>query len=195
MPSYNYGLLGSLLFVGVLLTIIPLPALADLYGRKKIYTATMVAELCVHALMVYNSNLNFHYFLIICTGMAFAGRVLVGLNLLIEFMHCKIWQENVVNFGNWNESLFSLFMVGYYKFVSNNWLGLFNSFFFMGLAGFLLVVIYVPESPRFLYSQGRYAEARNVIIKVALFNGVTRDPETGIDLKSFKFEKEIALIN
>jgi hypothetical protein len=89
MPNYKYGLLGSYLFVGILVTILPLPALSDLYGRKKIFLTTFFLELIVHISMVFNNNLDVQYFLIILTGMAFAGRVVVGLNLILEFMHTK----------------------------------------------------------------------------------------------------------
>ena len=48
---------------------------------------------------------------------------------------------------------------------------------------FVLCLVYLPESPRFLYSQRRFNEAREVVEKIAITNGV--------DMQGIRFKVEI----
>ena len=48
---------------------------------------------------------------------------------------------------------------------------------------FVLCSVYLPESPRFLYSQKRFNEARAVIEKIAITNGV--------DMQGIRFKAEM----
>ena len=54
------------------------------------------------------------------------------------------------------------------------------------------MVQFIPESPRFLYANKRYDEAREVLKKVAKFNGVKITP---LEISSIVFDTEIELDN
>jgi len=41
----------------------------------------------------------------------------------------------------------------------------------------IFTILYVPESPKFLYSLGRFDEARASLLQVALINGTSVDLE------------------
>jgi len=41
VPNLKVGMLGSCFFIGIIISIIPVPALSDRYGRRSIYLATM----------------------------------------------------------------------------------------------------------------------------------------------------------
>mgnify|MGYP006893287715 CR=1 FL=1 len=43
--------------------------------------------------------------------------------------------------------------------------------------GILFVITYLQESPKFLYSKGRFDEARASLIKIAKFNGSEKKDE------------------
>ena len=46
-PHFKVGLIGSCYFIGIIITILPVPMLSDMYGRKTIYLASLVV--CVLA--------------------------------------------------------------------------------------------------------------------------------------------------
>ena len=194
-PPYQIGFLGSCYFIGVLFTIIPIPALSDLYGRHKIFVFTMVIQIVVQILLIFNNSLKLAYFYMILCGMTFAGKNIVGFNLILEFMHNQSWQESVILFYMFVEPIFSGYLTCYYKFISKNWLPLHLQYLALAIINTALVAYYVPESPRFLFSQGLFGRARASILRMAEFNGVSHDDDSGTPLKNFRFEKEIALMN
>lgn len=65
----------------------------------------------------------------------------------------------------------------------------------LAVASTLFIIVYFPESPKYLYSKGQFVEARESIQKIAVFNGVTHHLRTGFVFKQFKFEKEVEVLN
>lgn len=49
----------------------------------------------------------------------------------------------------------------------------------------LFTILYVPESPKYLHSIGKYDEARESLRIMAVFNGVGVDIEKGFKYESF----------
>lgn len=94
-----------------------------------------------------------------------------------------------------SDAFFGGYLTTYYKFISNDWLPLHLQYLALAIVNTVLVVLYVPESPRYLFASGLFERARGSILKMAEFNGVSHDEGSGIQLKNFRFEKEIAIIN
>ena len=86
-PHFKVGLIGSCYFIGIIITILPVPLLSDIYGRKTIYLASLI--LCVFAqfALIINSSIDVAFGLYVLLGMTFPGRNVVGLTYLLEFMH------------------------------------------------------------------------------------------------------------
>lgn len=64
----------------------------------------------------------------------------------------------------------------YFRFVSNDWRWL-----YLGLAILLIALavpgmLWMPESPKFLYENKRFAECKAVLLKMGRFNGVKHQP-------------------
>jgi hypothetical protein len=57
----------------------------------------------------------------------------------------------------------------------------------------IYAMIWVPESPKWLHSIGRYKEARESLYQVALFNGTSVDLVTQSRYDDFLFEQEAGI--
>jgi len=110
LPHYKVGLLGSCFFIGIILTIIPVPALADKHGRKNIYVASLIVSLCAQAAFMVNTRLDVAYMLMIVVGMTFPGKSIVGLNMGLEFLHLNSWQETTVSAFMFTECFATILM-------------------------------------------------------------------------------------
>ena len=76
------------------------------------------------------------------------------------------------------EAVVSLLICVYFDTISKNWIPL---MFFR-----FIYVYFMPETPRFLVSQKKFVEAREVFAKMARFNRTT------VDTSVFVFENEVA---
>ena len=83
-PQYEVGLLGSCYFIGVIISIIPVPYYSDIIGRRSIFLASMIFSMSAEAILIYSKNIECAFFLMIFLGMCFSGKNVVGLNLLNE---------------------------------------------------------------------------------------------------------------
>ena len=72
------------------------------------------------------------------------------------------------------EGLSLLFVGLYFLYVTKDW-----RYWYLGITVIQLVIIagllWLPESPDFLFAKGRFAESRDVILRIARFNGLGPD--------------------
>jgi len=88
-PRWRIGLIGTIYFVGIMTTIILTPWLADMYGRKwNVVINYYVFMVAVVGVMLSNTIEELYVFIFIC-GATFAGRVIVSMNFLLEFITAK----------------------------------------------------------------------------------------------------------
>ena len=69
----------------------------------------------------------------------------------------------------------------YFGYISKYWWP-YNAFCVSGLVMITILLVFIPESPCFLYEKGRYEKARKSLTTVARYNGVVLSP--------FKFDVE-----
>ena len=86
---YKVGLLGSSFFVGVIVTIYIVPAIADQIGRRLPFICTMVVTVIAQFYLMLTSSLDHALITMVILGMTFPGKNIVGLNYLLEFMMKK----------------------------------------------------------------------------------------------------------
>jgi hypothetical protein len=85
-PKSKVGLLGSIYFVGMLFGLAFVPTLSDKYGRRWPFLATMILSFIAQAGLMITNNLNIAICWMFLIGCTFAGKNIVGLNYLLEFI-------------------------------------------------------------------------------------------------------------
>ena len=85
-PKWRIGLIGSFFWIGVLVTMIPVTWIADKYGRKLVVMISYVIFMIAVIGIMLASDINMLYFLLFVCGATLAGRVVVSINYVIEFI-------------------------------------------------------------------------------------------------------------
>lgn len=83
-PKWRIGLLGASFFLGIIATMIPVPAWADSKGRRNVFILTMIVSIISAIGLLLCNSLEWAYFFMFLNGTTFAGKIIVGLNYLIE---------------------------------------------------------------------------------------------------------------
>jgi len=102
-------------------------------------------------------------------GFSLAGRCFVGYIYASEFMQIN----HVSYFASFLLGFDGLTLFGatiFFRFVSVNWKLYQACYLVMLFAGTIPIMFYFPETPKFMHNLGRYAEARQIIAKIAKFN-------------------------
>ena len=89
-PKWRIGLIGSVYYAGVMTTVIPIPWLADLYGRKYFATVGYIVYIFAVIGLMGCHDLNWAYFYLFICGATFGARVIVVTNFIIEYFWIKL---------------------------------------------------------------------------------------------------------
>ena len=79
------GLIGTVFFVGVIVSMLIVPPLADWYGRKIIVLISFFISCAGQTGLLFTNNLYEAYVYQFLIGASFAGRIIVGLSYVLEF--------------------------------------------------------------------------------------------------------------
>ncbi|XP_070608221.1 solute carrier family 22 member 15-like isoform X1 [Erythrolamprus reginae] len=169
--AYKVNLASSLYFGGLLIGNILFGPLSDKLGRKPIYQAGLFLDVIFGYVSAFAPNYETFAASRFFVGITNGGMSLVSFVLTQEYVGKSFWAMT----GSLTNLTFAFgiaayALLGYYirdwrllAFVSNS-PGVF----------FFLLSFMLPESPRWLYSQGRTAEAELVLQYMALQNGKDR---------------------
>lgn len=169
------GLVGSVFFAGMLVGAWGFGALADRFGRRTVFLATILLN-AVFALLsaaapTFPALLAFRF----VTGAAVGGTLPVDYAIMAEFLPKRergrflVYLESFWAVGTIAIALLAWAIVPRAGAAAWRWIFLVNAL--PGLLG-LLVRLWVPESPRYLLLRGREAEAREALQRVARMNRV-----------------------
>ena len=187
-PDIMIGLIGSLFLVGIVIGCSTLTRLGDVYGRKPIYIVGLLMHMICMVSILTTTSVIFSYFLLFVFGLSVTSRYYVGYTYNIEMQpksHAVLVSTTMFIF----ESFVYIFISLFFWFVSDQWklLQIPN----LVLASFGTVCLFfMPESPRFLVSQRRFDEARQVFRYIGLKNGLSAEKISEL-LDDFKFEGEL----
>lgn len=88
-PKWKTGLIGSSLWIGWVVSLLFLPRLADVYGRRWVYAVGMWLLLPVMVATLLNHSLDVMIVCIFCQGFLSTVRVSIGFVYMMEFVAKK----------------------------------------------------------------------------------------------------------
>jgi putative MFS transporter len=181
------GLLGTALFVGMMCGAWGWGAITDRIGRRPGFVLTILIDSLFGLLSAFAPGYRSLLLLRALTGFGIGGTLPVDYAITSEFLPRQVR-------GRWLVYLESFWAVGTLiaaglawlivpRFPEAGWRLLFAA---SALPGLIVVWVrrVIPESPRYLLVQGREAEARAVVERVAR--------ENGVDLGAFRLKAEPA---
>ncbi|XP_070790028.1 organic cation/carnitine transporter 2-like isoform X2 [Pituophis catenifer annectens] len=169
----------SLLFVGVLLGSFISGQLSDRFGRKNVLFVTMGIQTAFSFIQVFSTSWEMFSVLFLIVGMGQISNYVAAFVLGAEILGKSIR----IIYGTLGVCIFYAFgymMLPLGAYFIRDWRLLLMALTIPGLLYFPLWW-YIPESPRWLLSQGRIQEAEDIIRKAAERNHVIA-PEVIFDL-------------
>ena len=145
-------MLGSSYFIGWCLTLLWVPRLGDLLGRKKLFWACMLCQTFLYVAMLFTKSLIGMTFIIGGFGVFNSIRVNIGFVYLMELLPKKA-QTPVTTVWSTSMTLIYLFGTIWLWKIGKHTQG----FQVVGLVWTIIsfvLVTWLPESPRFLVSSG-----------------------------------------
>lgn len=161
------GFLGAFFFIGFALSSAVIPRIADLYGRKRIYTFSMVLNLLFGVFLFFSKSIYFSIFSFFFIGVSSGGRVVVGTMYVNEFLPERN-QSFIITLLLALDASQLLFEAIYYYYF-RDWEPLFMFFIFFYVM-VVLAVLQLPESPKYLYAKKKFDEARLSLQTIAYHN-------------------------
>lgn len=168
-PSWKVGLIGASWFIGWSCTLLWLPRLADIYGRKRLFCAGMLTISFLYVGILVTHSLNTMIALFFLTGALSSIRTQIGWVYWNEFFPSRL-QNKLGTFYNMTDATVYMFATLYFWAGVKNWI-------YFALIGQVLAIFsaissyFLPESPRYLLATKRYAALILVLEKIAKFNG------------------------
>ena len=147
-PGWKIALMGSMVFVGWVITLPIIPRISDLYSRKKIFILGMWLDVALFIAIFLCKSLDLMIAITFMFGLATTIRVNVGFVYMMELMPKRL-QGFYSSAYNTLEGSVLLLATLYFWFVSKHW-------FYFSLIGFSFAIysgvsaFFVPESPRLL---------------------------------------------
>ncbi|XP_013421095.1 organic cation transporter protein [Lingula anatina] len=163
-------------FVGSLL----FGQLSDLFGRKKPHFLAIVGGSIIGVAQAFATSWVVFAVCRFCSGVFTAGTIVVGGLYGIEYLGPK-YRHIPMTFGLWTS--FSLLLLAFAYFI-RNW----RHLLLVASAPGLAVVAswwFLPESPRWLLSQGRYKEVTSIVKRIAKSNKKP-EPDMGKFIKEYE---------
>ena len=197
-PKTKFGMIGSLYFIGIVISSFILPPLSDTLGRRPIVLLGVGLQAVASLILIFSKSLNLTYGLIFVMGVAMPARAFVGYVFTMEFFP-KASTPIATSVLMGIDGLVLLWTSLFFMYVDRNWKSLYGIVIFMTFVTFIAGQFSI-ESPRFLISKGRYDDARKVITKMAIKNKLTqfntRDDEPLANSEGHleyqcKFEEEV----
>lgn len=183
LDEYQLGMLSAVKDGGVLLGELVWGSLADRYGRRSTAIASMAVVALFGAASAFSPGMNSMIALRFCVGFGYGGNLVVDLAWYSEFLPTRSRGPMLFALAFfWPIGQLLTTIIAWYVIPSYGW----RWFVFICMAPSLLTICLlplIPESPRWLCSQGRLEEATEICREIAIKNGL-RPEDVGISADS-----------
>jgi hypothetical protein len=105
-------------------------------------------------------------------GSTFAGKCIIGLSYLIEYMTLP-YTANVIFIQLIVEPILTIIITMWYQYIDRHWLILQVISMIITLVTLIYLSVWVPESPKFSYALRDYKESRKALQYVGAQNGLS----------------------
>lgn len=156
-PSLLLGLIGSSFFIGLCVSTMIVPPLADKIGRKWLWRGSLITTVGCMVGMIFCKNIYLMIGLMFIAGFCTSGRFLVNYVFGSEFLTEK-WRVLFGTLVNAFDTSSVIYSAIYFDFVST-WVWPYECIG-IGLAIISLILnfLFIPESPIWLLKTGRIDE-------------------------------------
>lgn len=166
--------MGSMFFIGVISTLLIVPPLSDkCCGRKPAYIIGVFVYLIAYIGIICSTNLYEFYVYQFLNGATFASKVVVGLSYIAEFIPSERHKGIIFTFLL-VEPFSIIFLTFWYQVVDRSWYNIAVIYVVLISISFVYMLIFVPESPKWLMTSKKYEDSRESLSKVAVFNSVNQ---------------------
>jgi MFS family permease len=180
-PARIIGMFGSLYFVGDLTSTMIFTPVIDYYGRKRSFWAGRFVIIVVYLAMISlpttlqrTSVLGWMYALILLLGLTQALRR-VSSYYFSEMMSKKDQSFYICMVLAFHAVAICVTAL-YFKYVSKQWRWLYLTISAALAVIMIIGLVWIPESPRYLYTKGRMTECKEALLKMGRFNGKKEQP-------------------
>lgn len=166
-------------FVGSTIGAFTLPSMSDVYGRRKLFLGTNVVTLILMIIELFLplapdklGNIWFLAVLFCLNGIVGSGRRQIGYSYFVELMPRKnvAWMATIWNITE--QPLINIYYTLVVLYISKDWKFTCWVVSFLVTASFVGILMFIPESPKWLYAKERYPELQKVLLDLAKNNKV-----------------------
>ncbi|WP_425805597.1 MFS transporter [Desulfitobacterium sp. Sab5] len=172
LSTEQVGYIGSIGLVGMALGAVLGGSIADIIGRKKVFAFTLAMYSVATGLCGLSWNYGSLLFFRFLVGFGLGGQLPVAVTLVSEFSPVKHRGKFLVLLESfWAAGWLIAALISYVVIPKFGW----PVAFFIGAAPALYIFYLwkaIPESPRYLETQGRHAEAEAIVAKVEAQCGI-----------------------
>ncbi|CDW80967.1 organic cation [Stylonychia lemnae] len=170
VESWEIGFMGSCYFIGAVFGNLFLSRLGDTVGRILMVRIGISLSLLLYAVILFvSTSLLLNYALVFLFGCLTSFRV--GISYLYGQEIVRAKHSNMIgSLYNIFDSITMIMASLYYKYISDDYIGI-HLVFFVFILSSALISFTLPESPKFLISVKKYKEARQALNTIAEKNG------------------------
>lgn len=184
LSPQQVGTIGSIGLVGMAIGAILSGTIADLIGRKKVFASTLIIYSFATGLCALSWNYESLLFFRFLVGFGLGGQLPVAVTLMSEFSPAKHRGKFLVLLESfWAIGWLLAALVSYVIIPRFGW----QAAFYIGALPALYVFYLwksIPESPRYLASKGKLAQAEAIVKTIELQSGVQRKAMKSISQQS-----------